>query len=326
MINIVTAPFYKAFADEVKMPVSSIRTLVEICRERRQTGVIRLISPGGKLLYLLIKNGDMINAYAASPPAWKSVFSEQCDAWIDSVGSAYAKFIRLSPQGLLICKLLVQNTVGKIETFLRPTDIGEYLETQKKNPDTSLVQLEWENSLGAVLIHGSSESPYSFFVSSDTLYDQPDVAPAILNPERPHCTVTVFKFDQDVEAWQEYLLRHAFANICEQILSQFQILTGHTLVESIIRLFIAFASRRSLDIGIPSRKVVDSEIFSSAQQAADSYRLLLTEMFLNFSGIMGARLLSSTLKEIISNLPVQERKVVDAFSLFPEGYIFERRA
>jgi hypothetical protein len=325
MIGTVTAPFHKAFADEVKMTVPSIRALIDICRERRQTGVIRLVSAGGKSLYLLLKHGDILNSYAISSQAWKSVLSEQCDAWIDSAGDAHAKFIRLSPQGLLICKLLIQNADGEIETFTRPADIGEYLEARKKIPDLSLVQLEWENSVGAVLFSGSSESPYSLFVSPGNLYDQTDIAPAILDPERPHCTVTMFGFDQSVEAWQEHLLRHAFADICEHTLSQFQMLTGRSLIDNIIRLIAAFASRRSLDIGIASRKVVDGEIFSSPQQAADSYRLLLTEMFQHFSGITGTRLLSSTLRGIVANLPVHERAVIAAFSLFPEGYIYERR-
>lgn len=326
MIGAVTAPFHKAFADEVKMPAPSIRALIDICRERRQTGVIRLISAGGKSLYLLFKHGDMINSYAVSSQSWKSVLSEQCDAWIDSAGDAHAKFIRLSPQGLLICKLLIQNTAGKIETFTRPADIGKYLESQKKAPDLSLVQLEWENSVGAVLFPEPSESPYSLFVSPETVYDQTDIAPAILEPAQPHCTLISFGFDQTVEAWQEYLLRHVFMDICEHTFSQFQMLTGRSLIDNIIRLILAFASRRSLDIGISSRKVVDSEVFSSPQQAAESYRLLLTEIFLHFSGITGTRLLSSTLREIIANLPAQERALVAAFSLFPEGYIYERRA
>jgi len=325
MIGAVTIPFRNVFADELKMPVPSIRALIDTCRKNKQTGIIRLISAEGKLLYLLIKRGDVINSYNVSPHAWGPVAFEQCDAWIDSTGDAYAKFIRLSPQGLLICKLLTQNTAGKIETFTRPVDIGKYLESQNKTPDISLIQLDWENSMGAVLFSGPSESPYSLFVSSETIYEQLDIVPAILNPERPHCTVTVFGFDPSVDAWQEYFLRRVFANICERTLSRFQMVAGRSLVDSLIRLTLAFASRQSLDIGISSYKVVDNEIFSSPQQAADNYRLLLTEMFMHFSGITGTRLLSSNLREVVKNLSVQERTVIDTFSLFSEGYIYDRR-
>ena len=115
-----------------------------------------------------------------------------------------------------------------------------------------------------------------------------------------------------------------FTNICDGILSRFQALAGRALVDSLIRLTLVFASRRNLNINITARKLVDEEFFSSPQQAADNYRLLLKEMLVHFSGISGSRLLSSILREIVTSLPAQERTIVHDFSFFNEGYNYER--
>jgi hypothetical protein len=325
MIGTMCAPFHKVFADEFKIPVFNVRALIEACHVRKQTGLIRLISADEKALYLLVKNGILINSYVVSTQAWEHISPETMDTWIDSAGDMYTKFIPLSVQGLLVCKLLIQNTGGKIETTTQPLNIGEYLEMQKKSTDTSLVYFDWENSTGAVLFCKSSKSPYSIFVSSDVLYDQAGIAPVMLNQENSNYAVTTIGVDQSVPAWQEYLLRRVFADVCEHILVQVQELTGRALVDSLIRLIIVFASRRNLNIDISSRKVVDNELFSSPQQAADNYRLLLTEIFVHFSGITGSRLLSSTIRDIVTNLPVEERAIITTYPLFTEGYIYERR-
>jgi hypothetical protein len=325
MIGFVTTLFNKIFTNEFKISVPNIRALINSCRERKQTGLIRLITDEGKSFYLLLKNGDVLNSYIVSAKTFESASPESWDSWINSVFEAYTKLIPLSPQGLLICKLLIQSKTGESKTFTHRVDIGKYLETQKQT-DTLLVQLEWENSTGAVLFSSPLDSPYSLFISPETLQDQSDIAPAILNPEHPYCTVKTFGFDQSVEAWQEYLLRRVFANIYEQTLSRFQMMTGRALMDSLVRLTVAIASRHNLNINVSNYKVVDGEVFSSPQQAANNYRLLLTDMFMHFSGITGSRLLSSTLRDMVENLPVQEREMISAFSLLSEGYIYERRA
>jgi hypothetical protein len=327
MINAMGAPFYRAFSDELKIPAANIRALVVSCFERKQTGVIRLISDNDELLYLLIKKGSLINSYLASAQTRKVVLAEvDWGSWIDAIPEAYTKFIPLSLQGLFICKLLIQNTGGESKVFIQPNGIEKHLETLWNTPGVSLVQLDWKNSTGAVFISGAPAPPYSLFISPEVLQDQPNIASAILNPDNQQCTATTFWFDPFVDAWQEYLLRKSFADIYEKILTRFQIITGHAMVDSLVRLTIAIASRHHLEINIVKNNIVDDEVFSSAEQAAENYRMLLTEMFMHFAGITGSRLLSATLREIVTNLPAQERTTISTFSLLTEGYIYERKA
>jgi hypothetical protein len=326
MIETMSAPFHNVFADEFRIPVSSVRALIESCRARRQTGLVRLVSVEEESLYLLLKNGNVVNSYIVSPQTWKAVSLETWEDWIDSAGDAFARFIPLSIQGLIICKLLIQNTAGKTSTFTSASGISECLEAQKQASDSTLVYLDWKNAAGAVLFAGgASTPPYSLFVSSGSIYDQTDIAPVIIDTEHSKCTATIIHLDPSVDAWQEYLLRRVFTNVCEHILATLQTLTGQALVASLVRLINIFAFRRSLSIEILSRKVVDHELFSSPEQAADNYRLLLTEMLIHFSGITGSRFLSSIIRDIVVNLPVEDHAILKTFPLFVEGYIYERR-
>lgn len=326
MIIAMYGTLHKVFAGEQKKTVADIWALIHASHENKQTGVVRLVSERGETLYLFLKRGSVINSYVVASRAVESLTSEQWNGWINSVDSAYAKSIPLSPQGMLIYKLLIQNVEGKPEAITGPAEIAGFFETQKQTPDASLVKLEWENSMGAVLLLGPSSSPYSLFVSSEYLYDQTGIAPAILNPEHPSCSATVFGADQSVKAWQEVLLRSIFGHVSENVLSRIQMVTGRAVVDSLTRLIVTFASRRGLDIRISSLKVVDGEVFPSPQQAADHYQLLFTEMFMRLSGIIGPRLTTSTLWEVDASLSAQERAVISTFSLLSKGYIYERKS
>jgi hypothetical protein len=324
MIETMNAPLPEFFVGGTRLSASEMQALIDDCRARKQTGVMVMQPAGGKSLTLFLKRGEVVNAFLVSPQTCENVPPEQWNAWIDSAAGAKTRLILLSAQGVLMAKLLIQNTGGKTETFTSPGAIGAAFETQKKTAVISLVRFEWESALGAVIYYGSPESRYSLYLSADTVEEQAGIAPALLAPTSPNCRVTVFDGDQSVDAWQEILLRRAFADICDGLLSRFQALAGRALVDSLIRLTLVFASRRNLNINITARKLVDEEFFSSPHQAADSYRPLLKEMLIHFSGISGSRMLSSVLREIVTSLPARERTIVHDFSFFTEGYNYER--
>jgi len=320
------APFKKIFPDETEASTSEIRALVGVCQERKQTGVIRLYIADEHLGYLFIKRGGVVNSQFVSPGVLETVAAKQWDTQINSIGKAYPRFVSLSTLGLQICKLLIQSASGKDETVTQAADIGAYLETQKKNMRPLLVQFEQETSEGVILFSGSPQVQHSIFISPDTLHDEAGIAPFISNPGSNHFELSAFDADPSVEAWQEYILRYTFANICEKILSKIQMLTSRSVVDSLNRLITAYASRNNLSIGIVSRKVMDDEFFASPRQAADTYRLLLNELFGRISKIAGPRMLTSIIRGINENLLDWERSVVTDFSLLSSGDTHEHRA
>ena len=96
--------------------------------------------------------------FFVSPQTCENIPPGQWNALIDAAAGVQTRLILLSAQGVLMAKLLIQNTGGKTETFTSPSALGEAFETQKKTATISLVRLEWESALGAVIYYGSPES------------------------------------------------------------------------------------------------------------------------------------------------------------------------
>jgi len=306
------------------MPRSNIWALLESCRAQKQTGVIALGIEDDQAQVLFLKRGEVINAGLTSPQSYEKLPIEAWRAKTESMAEAQARWIPLSAQGTLMVKLLLQNPGGNTETVTQAGELDNILTRQQKTADVTQVKLEWDSALGTIVYCGAPEACYSLHLSAEAAQEQTGILPSILAPAEPICRVTITNADPAGEAWQEYLLRRAFADICEGVLVQFRSLAGRALVDSLLRLTQVFISRRNLNIHFTANKVVDDEFFSSPQEAAENYRSLLTEVLVHSAGITGSRLLASTLWEIFTTLPDQERTVIEAFSFLRKGYAYER--
>jgi hypothetical protein len=318
----VRAIFNAIFPDEIKMPVQNIQALIDSYQERQKTGAIRLGYASEKQLCFLFKRGDMINAYLVTPDKWEALLPGHGMDWMLSAGDAYTKSISLSPFSLLMTKLLIQARSEKTEILESQKQLAEYLNATSIKSETTLLHLAWNNAAGVILFTPHSD-PHFNFISQDITLDEAGGYKILCEWSAPQCAVTSLAPDLSVGAWQEYYLRRAFTDVCERILTRFEILTGRALVDSLVRLAAVFASRQNLDISITARKLVDREVFQSPQEAARNYRLLLGEIFDHFSAVIGPRLYASTLREIIKDLPEQERQILKSFDVFPKGYFYE---
>ena len=319
----MNAIFYTVSAAEIKISVDEIQVLTESFRELQRTGLIRLAYDSERYLYLFIKRGKVLNAYLIASESKEPLPLENWVDWMKSAGDAYAKIIPLSSFGVLISKLLIQSENGEKEIFDHPSQLSEYCASCNESPKLSLIQLSWDNAMGAVFFSGVEKLPYSLFVSQEIIHDEAGVNDIFFKWNEPRCTVTTFTPVLSADAWQEYYLRQSFADICNRTLSRFESMTGRALVDSLVRLVSIFASKNNLDINISSRKLIDREVFSSPQEAAQNYRQFLGEMFSHFSVVIGSRLLALTLREIVTSLPEYECEIIRRFELLPEGYFYE---
>jgi len=303
--------------------LDSIQILIESFHGHQRTGLIRLAYNSEKYLYLLFKHGEVFNTYLVIKDSQELLSAERWMEWVNSAGDAYAKVIPLSAFGLFVSKLLIQSVDGTKETFLQPNQLSEYFVSLGETNQLCLSQLNWDNAMGAVFFSGVDKTSHSLFVADETILDEPGVNRIFSKWDEPHCIVTTFVPDLSNAAWQEYYLRKSFAEICNRMIGRFEIMTGRSLIDSLVRLIAIFASRNNLDINILSRKLIDHEVFSSPEDAAQNYRKILKEMFSHFSVIVGTRLLASTLREIVMSFPDHERKIIRTFELFPEGYLYD---
>jgi len=301
------------------MPATDVQVLVDAYRERQRTGVLRLGYDSEEQLCLLVKRGEPLNAYLITPEKWEVFPAERVVEQILAAGDAYAKFFPLSPFSLLNAKLLMQSSGSSVQVMANQTQLAEYLASFSSKGEATLAHLAWKNAAGMILFTQHTDPRFSF-VSQDITLDEQGSYKVLCEWSEPESAVTIFPPDLSVEAWQEYYLRDAFANICESSLSRFEVLTGRALVDSLIRLVNVFTDRQNIDISIMSRKLTDNEVFPSPKQAAYVYRLLLAEFFNHFSVVIGNRLYISVMREIIKNLASPEREIATKFELFPKGF------
>jgi hypothetical protein len=318
----MSSVFDLIFPDEIKLPVSNIQVLIDSYRIRQRTGALRLGYPSGKQLCFLFKRGEALNTYLTMSGTWESMAYDRAVEWMSSEGSAYTKSVSLSSFGLLMTKLLIQSTDKTDEEVVRRGELSECLSRIRKKNDVALVHLEWTNATGVIFFeHGAIPSLH--FVAKDVFLDESGSYSILSEWDAPQCKVSLFLPDPRIDAWREYLLRSAFARICEGQISRFEILTGRALSDSLVRLVAVFAARQGLDISIMARKLEDREAFSSSQEAALRYGQLLGEMFKHFSSVIGSRLHVSALREIVKGLPQLEYQILRDYELLPQGYLYE---
>lgn len=315
----VFAPIYP---DELQISVPRIQALIDSYCERKRTGIIRLGYPSRKYLQLLFKRGELLNTYLVSQEAPESLRPGQWMKWVEAAGDAYTKILQLSTFGLFVSKLLIVSVEAKTEDFSQPVQLSEYIASLGKQAEPSLIQVNWDHAMGGILFPGLQNDAHSIFISQEAVVDEAGVHKNFSLWNEPHYVIETIVPNPSVDAWQEYYLRRSFSEICDLMLGRFEVMTGRALVDSLVRLVSICAARNKLDIMISARKVVDHEVFSSPQNAAQNYRQILKEMFAHFSAVVGPRLLSSTMQEIVAHLPERERAVIRAFELFPEGYSY----
>ncbi len=310
------------FPDEIKVPVPSVQILIDSYHVRERTGILRLGYALEKQLCFLFKRGRLLNIYLVTPENWEPLDYDQGMALMSSADDAFAKSVSLSSFGVLMNKLLIESRNGMETELVKSNQLPEYLGRSREKTDVTLLHLAWRNAAGLIFFEHDA-SLHLQFVSKDIFLDDEGSYEIFREWDDPQCLLTSFSPDPEVGAWREYLLRSAFAKVCENQLNRFEVLAGRALADSLVRLVATSASRQGLDISVTSRKLEDQEVFSSPQEAAKNYGLLLSEIFRHFSAVIGWRLHSEILREIVNKLSQQERQILRDFELLPQGYSYE---
>jgi hypothetical protein len=232
-------------------------------------------------------------------------------------GQAYARLIPLSSFALEMCQLAIESAADQTETIpasnLRASLDKEW--NQTVNP--MLLHLGWEAAEGLVFFQGGRLEGHSVFFSADRLLDEAGISPTFSFWSEPEARVTSYQINLDLPAWQEYTLRRAFAEICEQALLRYEQITGRAIVDSIVRSLILYTSRQSLEINMAARHVINQEFFSTPQAGAEVYRALLKIMLDQVSQIIGSKLSLSIISDVTAGLRFDEFKVARDFSILP---------
>lgn len=321
MIAHMVTVFSTIHSNETIASAPEIQASIEAFCERRQTGLMRLSYSPSDNLYLFFNRGKAISSILADSGETRSLVHDQWQDKIQAAGDAYAKTIPLSPLALLLTGISLQMQDAQSEEIASSGEVAAFFKSKNRLVGSSLFQFNWRSSAGLVFFPDDRESPYSVYVSQETIVDETGVSRVFHNWEDVNCTASVYFPDSSVDLWQEYRLRRLFASICKPTLERFELLTGRALMDSLVRLMMIFSSDHNLDISISSRSLVNREVFFSSELAAHKYQMYLNEIFQHCSAVIGPRLLASVLREILSDLPEVDRELLKTYSLVPRGIV-----
>ena len=311
----VAIPFQAVYPDEIKISASRVNSLINTYHERQRTGLIRLAYSSEKLLYLLFQRGSLLNAYSVSNGGNRRI--EDWAEIINATPEAFARLVPLSPFAVEMCKIMIESATGKVNTMSVQELRASLDHGWKQIVDPLLVHLGWNTAEGLVFFKGPKSECHSLFFSPDRLVDEVQLSSDLSMWSEPSVNASLFEANLDVLAWQEYILRRAFAEICNQAITRYEEITGRAIVDSAVRSLGLYASRHSVEINITSRRVVDRELFSTPQDGADRYRALLKIMLDQIGQVIGAKLSSSILSSITAGLRFDEFQVARGFSILP---------
>lgn len=270
----------------------------------------------------MFKQGKLLNAYASAHKGAQVVSLEGWEEHVNEVDGAFTLVAPLSTAGLMVSKLLL--TGGGVTEILKgSSELSEYLGALSSQSQPSAVQLIWNEASAGVFYPGGVLPPYSLYISRYTVLNGPGIESALAHRREANCRVAIHAPDLDQDAWREFYLKKTFQETYQWILTRFENLTGRALADSLSRLLALHAVRQNLQISITDRVLDDQEVFPSPQAAGQAYRQLLSEIFNQFSTVVGPGLLKTTIREILSNLPERERMVARSYELFPGEFQHE---
>lgn len=240
----------------------------------------------------------------------------------DTDGGAYTIVAPLSVQGLIVSRLIVSGR-GVSETSKPVSQLSDYLGSLSGQDQPQIVQLAWKEASGGVHFSGGNSPAYSLCVSRYTVLNGAGFDSVLSHRTESNCRVVIHEPDLEQDAWLEYYLKRIFCEVYQQILNRFEHLTGRALTESLSRIVALHAARQNLQISVSNGELDDQEIFSSSQSAGQAYRQLLNEIFSQFTTVLGAGLLVTTLREVLGKLPDRDQMIIRSYKLFPEEIIHE---
>lgn len=282
---------------------------VQSIREARQTGVIWLSAPSGEKTILHLHRGNFLpplGAEAALP---------------DFRGEIRAKFIALTAEGAFHSNLLCHFRQRRAGADPVPFGESQFPATFHSGVEPYLLEMSWNGGAGSVLFNGLGDAPHSLYALEGVVREEVGIARSfVARRSDPSCSIAVFEGNLPFDPWREVCLRRSFKLFLDRALERLESLTGRLVTGSFARILAANASLRGLDMSIRERQWVNGEIFSSSQSAAEQYRRVTNELLDHYRGVIGPRLLASTMRAVHDALPGESREVLGAHAILPEEY------
>lgn len=308
--------FSPAAIAQSPIPAGKLTAALQNCRTDRQTGLVNFSYAEAERTHLLFVRGELVNVYQETgeeierldPAAWEEKLADDRPASL--------RILALTPQAVRIVKILIEQ--GKDTRHLSSTRLP--LEAQLKNwiehPVPALAHVHWPNAEALALLPGEGIQPrYTLFVASGQILHSTGNLMAFYGWKEPYHAATLYSSQPRTIAWTEYLLHYSFSWLVAHLLERFEELTGHMLLNNLIREINFTATAHGWSVQIQRATITDQTIFASPRAAAEVYSRLLEVIFGQIESVLGVDLLNLLIRESVARLSHPCRVVLNEYLL-----------
>lgn len=296
-------------------PGKLLETVLAYQRERR-TGLLQISGTGPGVLILVYVRGQLVTVYLCN----EAVTRLDPAAWLESVLPASPavslRMLALTPQDLRLYKILIEQSGDKRISSNGNSNIEQQFSEWLQHPVPALARVRWREAGALVFFPGQGALPeYSLIITPSQVLHSTGGIQGVTSRTDPIKALSLYSSDPGSPAWQEYLLQQAFARLVTGLLGKFEKLVGRMILNQVIRDVNFKAAANDWSVSLTVSSVNDLALFSSPGQAAQVYIALLNVILQQFENVLGNAVLAMLVREAISRLPAQVRKVIDEFQL-----------
>jgi hypothetical protein len=306
-------------AEEYTANPVELQVIVQKCQQNGTTGIIQATSSTGRQLLFQLSRGQVNRLH---PPMGSNLNTLDPADWagaLDGGLPASVRVLALPPLVLRLAWMLVENGAPSETQALQTPAIAALVETWRRRPGPSLVQLAWENAEAMlVLPEGGQPVRDVAFISSDNIESGLAAYGQILSWAEKEGSATRFSGENGTPAWADYSLHYAFTLLAERLLERYEQFTGRILVNAIGRDIAISAEREGWDISIRTT-VVDAQVLSrTLEEAAGIYREVLATIRHHMTVVLGGKLVETIFSETLEDIESPYGELVQAHKLLPE--------
>lgn len=308
--------FSPAAIAQTPIPAGQLAAALQNYRADRQTGLVDLSYATEEQSHLLFVRGELVNIYQAQgatvhrldPLAWEEKLKNNPPASL--------RALALTPQAVRIVKILIEQSADKRHLSTTRLPLEAQLKSWIDHPAPSLAHVRWPNAEALALLPGEGIQPrYTLFVASGQILHSTGNLMAFYGWKEPYRAAVLYSSQPRTTAWTEYLLHYSFSWLVAHLLERFEELTGHFLLNNLIREINFTATAHGWSVQIQRATITDQTIFPSPRAAAEVYSRLLEVIFGQIESVLGIDLLNLLIRESVARLSRPCRVVLNEYLL-----------
>ena len=313
----MTTVLENAFPESRQASAGQIQAELNLFRQDLSSGVFEIVYAGGEKYYLFFSEGQLIDCYKRDPGEIARMEYLNPGTFFAGKGDAHLRICNMSPRFFRHLKTLIHHFASGEEQNLQTDQVMAVIDKMKVEPSPLLIHVQWSTAEGFTFIPGKGlpAREFLFLNQSQSHGNNPGMTVLSRWPE-PECLLTVYKSDDALGIWKENFLFLGFSIIFEKLILRYDELVGKTLVTRLENNLNASARGQSVGIFFADKSVDDAHSFISLSDASAAYRSLFKLASQQMSAVVGPRLISQAVTDILDDINPALAKLITEKRIF----------